>query len=331
MRLSILHSGPIFLMLFRESGFGDDTDRLHFQIPNQDFIPFTRISFFPDVSEDFLLYLTLVGSSARPGLTIKSSTTPERISTAKLMDDVLFRNQKAVLSKNNILPSYGEHEALVCAAFFTACNSGSLHGCTLEDLVTRFVAELIIPRNTHFAILTKVDKIPLRGKWRASFAFPFDTEINREVHKLLGTVQTSRPPNDQSVHAVTYIRESSRKIRFQVIVEAKSTTNSDYVQDRITHALQCQDSNAKVIFIVTKKSPDDTMLLKPEEFYVFDRSRKVGKTWSKGNRLDARVFFVEINESGKVVLKAIDGKPKDKTAERVIFVISRSEIDRRFQ
>ena len=331
MRLSILHSKPIFLVLFRESGFGDDMDRLHFQIPNQDFRPFPCISFFPDVSEDFLLHLTLVGSAARPGLTIKSPATPERISTAKLMADVLLRNQKAVLSKNNILPSYGEHEALVCAAFFTACNSGSLHGCTLEDLVTRFVAELIIPRNRHFANLTKVDKIPLSGKWRASFAFPFDTEINREVHELLGTVQTSRPPNDQSVDAVTYTRDSSGEIRFQVIVEAKSTTNSVYVHDRITHALQCQDSNAKVSFIVTDKCPDGTMLFKPEEFYVLDRSKKVGKTWQKGKRLDARVFFVEINESGKVVLKAIDGKPKGQTAERVIFVISRSEIDRRFQ
>lgn len=44
--------------------------------------------------------------------------------------------------------------------------------------------------------------------------------------------------------------------------------------------------------------------------------KKVGNKWSKGNRLDARVFFVEINESGKVVLKAIDEKPKGKTAER---------------
>jgi hypothetical protein len=40
MRLSILHSKPIFFVLFRESGFGDDMDRLHFQIPNQDFRPF---------------------------------------------------------------------------------------------------------------------------------------------------------------------------------------------------------------------------------------------------------------------------------------------------
>ena len=169
----------------------------------------------------------------------------------------------------------------------------------------------------------------MRGNWRASFAFPFDTEINREVHELLGTVQTSRPANDQSVDAVTYIRDSSGRIRFQVLVEAKSTTNS--VQDRITHALRCQDSDAKVSFIVTDKSPDDTMQFNPEEFYVLDRSKKVGKTWRKGKRLDARVFFVEINESSKVVLRAIDGKPKGKTAERVIFVISRNEIDRRFQ
>jgi hypothetical protein len=331
MRLSIHHSKPIFLVLFRESGFGDDTDRLRFQLPDQDFRPFTCISFFPDVSEDFLLYLTLVGSLVRPGLTIESPDTPERISTAKFMDEVLFKNYKAVLSKNNILPSYGEHEAVVCAAFFTACNAGSLRGCSLEELVTRFVAELIIPQSTHYAKLKKVDKIPLLGTFNSQFVFPFDTEINREVHALLGTVQTSRPRNDQSVDAVAYIRDSSRRIRFQVLVEAKSTTNSDYIEDRIKHALECRHSNAKVSFIVTDKSPDKQMLFKPEEFYVLDRSKKVEKTWAKVKRLDARVFFVEINASGKVVLEPIDGKPKDQTAEHVIFVISRTEIDSRFQ
>jgi hypothetical protein len=312
MRLSIHHSKPIFLVLFRESGFGDDTDRLHFQLPDQDFRPFTCISFFPDVSEDFLLYLTLVGSSVRPGLTIKSPDQPERISTAKLMEDVLFGNYKAVLSKNNILPSYGEHEAVVCAAFFTACNSGSLRGSTLEDLVTRFVAELIDARDEHYVTLGTVDPIPFDGDFTAKFAFPFDTKIDKDIYELLGTLQTSRPHNKQCVDAVTYVQDSFGEMCYQIYVEGKSTADAEYIPDRIKSAFQHQDSKAKVTFIVTSDPPEKRMC-------------------AKDLIEDSRVFFVEINESHKVVLRSIDGKPDEETAERVIFVISRDEINSRFK
>jgi hypothetical protein len=65
----------------------------------------------------------------------------------------------------------------------------------------------------------------------------------------------------------------------------------------------------------------------PEQFQVLDRSKKEGKKWAKGEHLDARVFLVDIGERNEIILQAIDGKPREATAERVIFVISRTHID----
>jgi len=60
---------------------------------------------------------------------------------------------------------------------------------------------------------------------------------------------------------------------------------------------------------------------------VLDRSEKEGNRWAKGEHLDARVFFVDIEGPNRIILQAIDGKPRGATAERVIFVISRTHIN----
>jgi hypothetical protein len=188
--------------------------------------------------------MALVGSADRPGLYVESHPIPLRISVAKLLNLVLPKSPQPPPSTKHILPNYAQHEALVCAAFFTACNAGSLRGSTLEDLVTRFVAELIDARDEHYVTLGTVDPIPFDGDFTAKFAFPFDTKIHSDIYELLGTLQTSRPHNKERVDAVTYVQDSFGDMCYQIYVEAKSTADAEYIPDRIKGALQHQDSKA---------------------------------------------------------------------------------------
>ena len=112
--------------------------------------------------------------------------------------------------------------------------------------------------------------------------------------------------------AVTYVQDSFGGMCYQIYVEGKSTADAEYIPDRIKSAFQHQDSKAKVTFIVTSDPPEKRMC-------------------AKDLIEDSRVFFVEIDEFHKVVLRSIDGKPDEETAERVIFVISRDEINSRFK
>jgi len=274
----------------------------------------------------------LAGSEKQPGLYVSGNTgTLVRTSVFKLLQVVFDRNTKLPPSVNDIAPSYGYHEALVCSAFFVACNAGSLHGCSLEELVTRFVSELIAPRTSHYPELGIVEKIPFDGDFIARFAFPFDTELPQMVYEALNAVQLTRPAKDQSVDAAAYRPDRSGKICYQVFVEAKSTTKRGYVKERIQMALERQDSNAKVSFIVVDKNPDKDLRFQIDRIPVLNRSEKHGRKWALGEPLDARVFSVEVDESHKVVLRAIDGKSQGASAEHLIFVICLTEISRRFR
>ena len=327
MRLSIRSTKPTSLHLWRQVGTSENHDDLYFPSGGRRII-FSCITFFPDPNEDFLLYLMLAGIRNQPGLYVTTQKQLfDRISMAKLLEMVFRNTPKLPSSVNDIAPSFAYHEALVCASFFSACNAGSLRGCTLEELVARFVSELITTPKTNFRKLTLVDKVPLKGDFFAQFVFPFDTELPREVYEALNASQLSRPAKEQSVDAVTFRPDGTGTNRFQVLVEAKSTTKSEYVRTRIKEALERQDSHAKVSFIVVDKVAFNDLAFTPEQFQVLDRSKKEGKKWAKGEHLDARVFFVDIGERNEIILQAIDGKPREATAERVIFVISRTHID----
>ena len=327
MRLSVRVDKPTSLHLWREEIISGTHDNLYFLSANEK-IMFSCTSFFPDPNEDFLLYLMLAGSRKQPGLYVKGSKMQfERISMAKLLQTVFDNTPKLPSSVYDIAPSYDYHEALVCSAFFTACNSGSLRGCTLEELVARFVSELMIPPGTNYRALTLDDKVPLKGDFHAQFAFPFDTELPRAVYEALNASQLSRPAKEQCVDAIIYKPDGSGTISYQVLVEAKSTTKSQYVRTRIKDALERQDSNARVSFIVVDKVVSKELKFKPEELKLLDRSKKEGNHWAKGEHLDARVIFVELYGPNKLVLRALDGKPLAETAERVIFVISRAHIN----
>ena len=332
MRLSIRKTEPTSLFLWRENGISGLQDTLYLRGSNGERFKFSCTTFFPDPSDDFLLYLMLAGSEKQPGLYVSGNTgLLVRISVAKLLQLVFEWNTKLPPSVNDIAPSFGYHEALVCSAFFLACNAGSLHGCTLEELVTRLVSELIAPRMSHYPELGIVEKIPLDGDFIARFAFPFDTELPHIVYEALNAVQLSRPAKEQSVDAATYRPDCAGKICYQVLVEAKSTTKRGYVKERIQMALERQDSNAKVSFIVVDKNPDKDIRFQIDKTPVLNRSEKDGRKWALGEPLDARVFSVEVDESHKVFLRAIDGKSEGASAKHLIFVICLAEISLRFK
>jgi hypothetical protein len=331
MRLSIRNETPTFLLLSRHSETPGKYDTLHFQGSNNQRYLFSCTTVFPDPKEDFLFYLALAGSSKQPGIFLRDKNSVlYRVSVTTLLRRVLEFTTRVPQSSNHITPSYGEHEALTSAAFFIACSAGSLHGCTLEELLTRYVAELITQRDTQYPALTTVDKIPLDGDFTGRFAFPYDTELPHEVYQVLHAVQLSRPAAEECVDAVAYIPDNSGEKCYEILVEAKSTTKSATLKPKIKMALQRQDSNARVSFIVVDKFPSSDIRFNLEEFEVLNRNEKDGRKHAKGEKLDARLFYVKVDKSKKVVLQAIDGKPEGAVAKRVIFVISLAEIDRNF-
>ena len=331
MRMSCTHETPTLLCLFREPGNLEGKDVLQFVQPrdNQRH-PFPCITFFPDPTEDFLFHLVLAGSLKTPGLRVYDRTnTLIRISVAKLAQSALKNRSSLPASRNAFVPSFADHEAIVCAAFYTACNAGSITGCSLEELIARFVAELMIPRNgALYQELTVVGPIQWNGKFHAPFLFPYDTELPLEVYKVLQTAQASRPANAEKVDAVVYVPDGSGKRIYNVLVEAKSTTHPKYVRDQTRTALKNQYSNAKISFIVVDKSPDKDIRFDPEIFQALNRNKKDGKQWQKDENLNARIFSVYVNGSYKVVLKPIDGKTsEDSLADRLIFVINLEELN----
>ncbi len=331
MRMSIRHREPTFVMLWRKTGLISGRDVLQFRDADNEHHNFSCTSFFPDTSEDFLFYLVLAGSRKLPGLEVfDGREIRRRVSVAKLLNTVFTSNKKLPVSVNDVVPSFAYHEALVCAAFFTACNSGSLGGCSLEELLTRFVAELMVSFNSSYPALTIVDKIPLAGEeFRARFVFPFDTQLPNEVHQILHTAHASRPATGECVDVVTFVPSESARKSYEVMVEAKSTTKPEYVKERVKLALNRQDSNAKVSFIVVDKNPDKDMMFNPEDFRVLNRTVKVGRQFEKGASLSARIFLVDIDDTLKVVLTPIDGQSRDTVADRVIFVICLASINGR--
>ena len=337
MRMTIRSASPSFLILKRFPGPVRTKDVLYYHDSNS---PggciFSCTSFFPDPREDFLLYLVLAGSKAEPGLRVAGSASGStqllsRISVAKLVNFVFAGCRKLPSSVSDLLPSFAEHEAVVCAAFYTACNAGGLSGCSLEELVTRFVAELAAPRDCLYPQLGTVEKIPWSGEFTARFAFPFDTELPIQVHDILKSVQTMRPPNSECVDAVTYTPNKSGQKVYEVLVEAKASTKPDYVKSRIEKALKRQDANAKISFIVVDKNVDENVQFDTSKYQCLDRSKKVGREFAKGDTLEARVFLVDLDKSKNVILKAIDGQSNDAVSDRVIFVLDVKRINDHFR
>ena len=104
--------------------------------------------------------MAIAGSSTYPGLYVAGISSPyERISVAKLVNEVFTGDTILAGSVNAIKPPDNHHEAVVCAAFAFACSAGPLGGYRLEDLVTRYVPELISCVSEGYLVLGTVDNI----------------------------------------------------------------------------------------------------------------------------------------------------------------------------
>ena len=232
---------------------------------------------------------------------------------------------------NAIKPPDEHHEAVVCAAFAFACSAGPLGGYCLEDLVTRYVAELISCVRERYPVLETVDKIEWGGSFTGKFVFPFDADLPSEVHEVLGSAKISRPAEEKSVDAVVFGPDMTS---YDVMVEAKSNRDSKYARSKVVDALKRQDKDAKVSFIVSDKVPENEPIFAPEEFQILNRKERKGKKFAKGGPLCTRIFHVTIEQidgSNKVKLDALDGGRAETLPDRVIFIICLDEINRKYR
>ncbi len=291
---------PTFVLLWRSRS----NSNLYLKGPNDEEHTFNFATLFPDPKEDLPFYLGLAGSESQPGHRVYVKRGPRgRVSTAKLV-------QLVNLPPNDTVAGFQNHEALVCAAFFTASNAGSISGCALEELVTGFVEELIVTSNDNgYARLTTVDHIPLDGEFRARFLFPFGSQLPAQVHEILGTAQIEIRTKGECLEAVSYIPDASGKRNNQVLIYARSQATPEFIVERIRTALQSEEH--KVVFIVVENILDPKLR-------GFDTQK---------NGLDARIFLVQVDKSLKVCLRALDGAPRNSFANRVILIISVAEIN----
>jgi len=216
-----------------------------------------------------------------------------------------------------------------------ACNAGGINGCSLEELLQRFVAELICPLKTDYTELTIVDKIPFRGGFQSKFALPYEASLPLSVQEIWKTVQCARPGNREGMDAVTYVPLSGDQKCYEIDLEAKSTIDPAYVRKTIKKAATRRDSNARVSFIVVDTDPLDVSEDDLEKYQVAVRDEmRVNGKFPHGPVLDARMYYVDIDtagESNQIVLLPMDGEESlDRVASRVIFVISIARINRRF-
>jgi hypothetical protein len=124
--------------------------------------------------------------------------------------------------------------------------------------------------------------------------------------------------------------DRSEKFALKCLLEVKSCVYPNPLRSRIKEALKRQDSRAKVSFIVVDETTEQIGDSFPvTEYQVLNRSKRdpISKGFCKGGYMrSARLFRVDVDCNRKVRLTAMDGRTS-KTADRLIFVISRRDIN----
>jgi hypothetical protein len=323
----IPHLTQLWTTLKRVPG-GSFGDKLMFVDSKGGFQEFRCSTFFVKPDEDILFYLSVAGCVARPGLMVNDSQGSNvRISVANVVERTFAGLKRDLLSANAPMPLYQRHEMLVSAAFMCACNSGPLNGSSLEQLVTRFVAELLEVPGKDYVPLGSLDPINWTGQFEAQLMWPYDTEVLDGINYLLRMVESTRPPNSQMFDAGTYEKIGKKK-SLKVLVEAKSTLRGHRVTTIVQNALRRLDSQARINFIVIDKTIAELKCLDLKQYRVLNRSEKDGKVFGEGGSLArARLFKVEISKNMKVHLLPLDGKRPATKGDRLIFLISREDIN----
>ena len=100
------------------------------------------------------------------------------------------------------------------------------------------------------------------------FVFPIDADLPSEVHEVLESAKTSMPAEKMSVNAVVIGPDMTS---YEIMVEAKANIDSTYVRSKLSDALERQDKDAKVSFIVSDKVLENKLIFTPEEFEILNR------------------------------------------------------------
>jgi hypothetical protein len=251
-----------------------------------------------------------------------------RISASKLMREVWTKNKVHLQSVNAVMGDWQLAEMQVCASFMTACNSGPIDGCSLEELITRFVAELVVSETVGYVYLEQMKKIDWGGSFNGQFIFPFDTTLPREVCDILKCLESTRPPNQMMFDAGTFERTSHGKM-LKLLIEVKTTTKELRTRDLVRMALKRQDSHAKVSFIVVNSSAANLKNFKLNDIRCLNRSKS---SISEGGLLsNTRLFRLDIDPNRRVIRTPLDGKVNFNSAKRLIFLISLADINRQVQ
>lgn len=217
----------------------------------------------------------------------------------------------------------------MCATFITASNCGTIQGCSLEVFVTRFILELVISPVEEYVVLRNLAKIDWNVDFRPQFMWPFDTHVPLGVNNALQCVESTRPAHRVMFDAATFERTSAQeKRKFKVLVEVKSLIDSSYVRGRVQAALERQDSNALVSFVVVEGSIDHLADFDLHDLTYINRSDGVSGDFSAADYFNAtRLFKVSIDAKKSVALFPLNGKPLTcRAANRLIFLISLMDL-----
>ena len=236
-------------------------------------------------------------------------------------------------SVNADMPDWQYVEMRVCAALMTAFNSGKLSGCNLGELVTRVVAELIDHEKKLYVELKPLPEFEWYGRFHSSFIWPYDTVLLEAVHRVLGSLESTRPRNALMLDAGFIKKLQNGKKELTVTTEVKSSTQQFTPRPQIYSALRRLDSRANVSFIVVEKSVryKNFTNFKLADIATLRRGKRgTSGKFEEGHKLScARLFNVRI-EDGAVTLQGMDGRKPESTrdASQLIFLISLEDINK---
>ena len=210
-------------------------------------------------------------------------------------------------------------ESICCAAFYFACNQGSVGGSPIHHVIPRMIAHLLITDE-----IRTLSMEPFVGKFQ-DYIFPFMSPYNspwhEDVHSLQGAnfADVYRARNSDRVDVFV----SMRGIQLEMKVGG---TTSD-----IQKALECIDGRCQIAFIFCHDKLKDSFynrsLRSIKRINTLDR-KHVLKTSKRYNSLSSTAVLILKLEKEEVKVEAHPESPCPlESADSVIFIISREGIN----
>jgi hypothetical protein len=339
-----------YVRLFRREGLPGGNDDLIFKLENGDWV-FTCATYFPDVTDDFLLFLTLAGCPTSPGLRLKPSRE-QRISASRLIASVWAEiDSNKFPNVNALMPDWGTMEFRAVASFMTACNAGELTGCSVDNFLALFASELINsslepyvnilpPHLSQSAVDPSITENPGYGwdmPFKVKFILPPETTAPYNVLGALPIHLSSRPSNSGQCDFEVFDRDG----RNHLIMEVKSSLKEKTDREVIVNTLQRQDAHAVVSFLVVEKSVENVLTNIQNNPFILSAFQTINRmdNTSGPSLSDARFLNVQIEHvqtssdsemARRIALRPLDGKELGPGSlagvKRLIFLISLADI-----